>query len=258
MSLFGRRIKSFCIFPAEYFTSVNSVCKKNSMDDPDMNYTEDQVEAVRKISGTQDYYIILGVDKNSSVHEIRKAYRKLSLKVHPDKNKAPGAEEAFKALSNAFNSLSNAQHRSKLKYQEEEEDGNSSDDEFQFQFQYNRHIIFRSLGGFKLLVLLLQILPMFLLFFVSYFPFLEPNYALQRNGPYQFSKLTKAHGVPFFVKIDYFDKEFPPESSVRVGLEIQVETAYKKLLRHYCHIETQRCEWGLAFQTPHCDKLEQF
>ncbi|KAH9332025.1 hypothetical protein KI387_004133, partial [Taxus chinensis] len=196
------------------------------MDDPALNYTEDQVETVRRISGNQDYYIILGVEKNSPIGEIRKAYRKLSLKVHPDKNKAPGAEEAFKALSNAFLSLSNAQDRIKLKYQEENEGGNSSCDEF--ETQYDRPRVFRSLGGFNLLALLLQILPMFLLFFASYFPYLEPNYALEKSGSYQFSKITKARGVPFLVKLADFDKEFPPESSARVGLEIQVERDYKK------------------------------
>ena len=41
------------------------------------------------------------------MEDVRKAYRKLSLKVHPDKNKAPGAEEAFKAVSKAFQCLSN-------------------------------------------------------------------------------------------------------------------------------------------------------
>ncbi|CAH2044674.1 unnamed protein product [Thlaspi arvense] len=50
--------------------------------------------------------------KNCSVEEIRKAYRKLSLKVHPDKNKAPGSEEAFKKVSKAFTCLSDGNSRS--------------------------------------------------------------------------------------------------------------------------------------------------
>ncbi|CAM6059204.1 unnamed protein product [Sphagnum tenellum] len=43
--------------------------------------------------------------------DVRKAYRKLSLKVHPDKNKAPCAEEAFKAVSKAFQVLRNGELR---------------------------------------------------------------------------------------------------------------------------------------------------
>jgi DnaJ family protein B protein 12 len=64
--------------------------------------TPEQIEIVRRIRKTKDYYEILGLSKTCSEEEVRKAYRKLSLKVHPDKNNAPGAEEAFKAVSKAF------------------------------------------------------------------------------------------------------------------------------------------------------------
>lgn len=64
--------------------------------------TPEQIEIVRRIRRTKDYYEILGLTKTCSEGEVRKAYRKLSLKVHPDKNSAPGAEEAFKSVSKAF------------------------------------------------------------------------------------------------------------------------------------------------------------
>ncbi len=54
-----------------------------------------------------DYYTLLGVSKTASEDEIKKAYRKKSLKVHPDKNKHPSAQEAFKKLSQAYTCLSN-------------------------------------------------------------------------------------------------------------------------------------------------------
>eukprot|EP01018_Ginkgo_biloba_P040369 Gb_39313 [translate_table: standard] len=241
----------------------------------DANYTEDQLETVREITRNEDYYIILGVGKDSSVEEVRKAYRKLSLKVHPDKNKAPGAEEAFKVLSNAFQCLSNDEMR--RKYDDETESGDEfeslnrhvrrrrsdyedgfddRDENFRFFF-FGRARTRGAQGGFNFLALL-QVLPMLFLLLVSYLPNSEPNYALQQTATYQFRKITKAHGVPFFVKLADFDREYPPDSSVRMGLEIQVERDYKRVLRHYCHIELQRCQWGLAFQTPHCDKLEHF
>nr|GEY00721.1 reverse transcriptase domain-containing protein [Tanacetum cinerariifolium] len=58
--------------------------------------TNEQMTIVWEIRRKRDYYDILGVSKDCGVDDIRKAYRKLSLKVHPDKNKAPGSEEAFK------------------------------------------------------------------------------------------------------------------------------------------------------------------
>ncbi|CAN8265555.1 unnamed protein product [Cochlearia groenlandica] len=76
------------------------------------SYTEENVELVRDIKSNNDYYTILGLDKSCSLEEIRKAYRKLSLRVHPDKNKAPGSEDAFKKVSKAFTCLSDGNSRS--------------------------------------------------------------------------------------------------------------------------------------------------
>ncbi len=50
----------------------------------------------------QDYYDVLGVNKNASKAEIKKAYRKLALKYHPDKNKDKDAEAKFKDISEAY------------------------------------------------------------------------------------------------------------------------------------------------------------
>ncbi|MFO7676770.1 MAG: molecular chaperone DnaJ [Thermoplasmatota archaeon] len=50
----------------------------------------------------EDYYKILNVDRNASKSDIKKAYRKLALKYHPDKNKEKEAEEKFKQISEAY------------------------------------------------------------------------------------------------------------------------------------------------------------
>ena len=54
----------------------------------------------------RDYYEVLGLSKSASKEEIRKAYRSLSKKFHPDLNKAADAEEKFKEATEAFEVLS--------------------------------------------------------------------------------------------------------------------------------------------------------
>jgi molecular chaperone DnaJ len=59
----------------------------------------------------RDYYEILGVQKTAAADEIKKAYRELALKYHPDRNKGKESEEKFKELTEAYAVLSDAEKR---------------------------------------------------------------------------------------------------------------------------------------------------
>ncbi|EEF45548.1 chaperone protein dnaJ 49 [Ricinus communis] len=258
------------------------------------NYTEEHVELIRQVKINKDYYSILGVEKTSSVEDIRRAYRKLSLKVHPDKNKAPGSEEAFKKVCKAFKCLSDDNSRRQY-------DQTGLVDEFEYNQQYNvrrtrrrRNVhdfydddfdpneIFRSFfgqtdmfrahhvyrsgatagqqrgefhGGGPSLLLLLQILPFLLIFLLAYLPFSEPDYSLHKNYSYQIPKTTEKHGLEFFVKSASFDDNYPIGSTARANIEDNVIKDYRNVLWRHCHIELQRRHWSKNMPTPHCDKL---
>ena len=59
----------------------------------------------------KDYYAILGVDRKADTATIKKAYKKLAMKNHPDVNKSPGAKDTFIALNEAYAVLSDEKQR---------------------------------------------------------------------------------------------------------------------------------------------------
>ncbi|GMH47149.1 hypothetical protein TrRE_jg5608 [Triparma retinervis] len=77
--------------------------------------SNDQNDLVKKIlrasKGRDAHYKVLGLDRGAGESEIKKAYRKTSLKVHPDKNPADKADEAFKAVGLAYATLSDPRKR---------------------------------------------------------------------------------------------------------------------------------------------------
>jgi curved DNA-binding protein len=84
---------------------------------------------------SKDYYALLGVERTASAEEIKKAYRKLALKYHPDRNKDDkAAEERFKEVNEAYAVLSDADKRKQ--YDTFGADG--------FQQRYSQEEIFRN------------------------------------------------------------------------------------------------------------------
>ena len=53
----------------------------------------------------RDYYEVLGIDRNATDEDVRKAFRELAFKYHPDHNRGDGAEEKFKEANEAYLSL---------------------------------------------------------------------------------------------------------------------------------------------------------
>ena len=62
-------------------------------------------------NGKKDYYEVLGIPRNATKDDIKKAYREMALKYHPDRNKSPEAEERFKEISEAYAVLSDDEKR---------------------------------------------------------------------------------------------------------------------------------------------------
>ncbi|XP_067008688.1 dnaJ homolog subfamily B member 12 [Anabrus simplex] len=85
--------------------------KEPAPEPTEKDYNKDHLEAVKRVKKCKDYYEILGVSKDATDSDIKKAYKKLALQLHPDKNKCPGANEAFKAIGNAVAILTDPEKR---------------------------------------------------------------------------------------------------------------------------------------------------
>lgn len=257
-------------------------------------YTDEQVNIVREIKRKKDYYEILGLERTCSVDDIRKAYRKLSLKVHPDKNQAPGAEEAFKLVSKAFQCLSDVESRKTYDVVGSDEpvyerrtarrhqgfngfsDGDVDAEEIFRQFFFGGQGATTQFTGFNFgpgvnvrmgnnngsaggsnIRALLQLLPVILIVLVNFLPSSQPIYTLSREYPYE-HRVTTQNGVNFYVKSADFEQQYPYGSNERGALELRIEREYLSILTQNCQVESQRLRWGYIKEAPHCDALKRF
>jgi len=123
-------------------------------------YTSEQETVVNRLielgKEPKDYYKILDVPEEASYDDLKKAYRKLAPKIHPDKNRAPGSTEAFKKLGKAYEVLSKPESREdydlygpdlgrsdrRNRYHDEDDSDTDSDGEYYafnlFEFLFGR------------------------------------------------------------------------------------------------------------------------
>jgi DnaJ homolog subfamily B member 12 len=79
--------------------------------EPEREASSEMIAVVRRVTSATDHYSVLGLEKTATDADIRKSFRKLALALHPDKNVASGAEDAFKKVSTASQVLSDADRR---------------------------------------------------------------------------------------------------------------------------------------------------
>jgi len=114
--------------PQQSAASSSASSSSNNVGVDGREYTAQQEQVVKTIlrnkeGGRGAHYRVLGLSQQCTESELKKAYRKLSLKVHPDKNPAPHASEAFKAVGLAYATLSDSQKRAIYdRYGEEDPD----------------------------------------------------------------------------------------------------------------------------------------
>ncbi|CAL8085565.1 unnamed protein product [Calicophoron daubneyi] len=231
-------------------------------------FTKAQAESVRKVLACKDYYELLGVSKESPEEDIRRAYKSLALKFHPDKNRAPGATEAFKKIGTALNVLTDPEKRRRYdQFGTEEEQVprvtrmHRHGDPF-FQYDADVFTMFFN-GGFPFsqvyrghrqrpagsreserennYFVYVQLIPLILIFVLSFFSNLfikEPYYNLSRSSKYPIERQTSQYHVQYFVK-PTFEDDFDGHLG---RLEAQIEEDFRNTLRLRCYHERENKE----------------
>jgi len=238
-------------------------------------YTPEQVEEVSRLKKCKDYYEVLGIDRDDvDEGKLKKNYRKLALKFHPDKNSAPGADEAFKRIGNAFAVLSDEDKRRKYDrygedlgpqmqrshrhYHEDEFSGDISPEDlfnmfFGGGYPSGRVYMHRQNGrqaGFQQqhhqqqnvtsLYPLLQVVPILLIVLfsmLSSFLIPEPVFSFHQTSQYRYPMTTSRLGITYYVK----DRELGDKYDERQlnELERQIDREFVENLQIKCYREKQ-------------------
>ncbi|NXI56782.1 DJB12 protein, partial [Chloroceryle aenea] len=260
--------------------STNSQFKKTNGDFSSANgeaggeapkdYPQDQVDAVKRVKQCKDYYEILGVNREASDEDLKKSYRKLALKFHPDKNHTPGATEAFKAIGNAYAVLSNPEKRKQYDQFGDEKlnparHGHSHSDFHRgFEADISPEDLFNMFfgGGFPSMVLhclflffqgglglFVQLMPILILIIVSALSQMmvsSPPYSLSQRPSvgHIHRRVTEHLKVTYYVSENFAD-EYTGTNLKNV--ERSVEDDYIANLRNNCWKEKQQKE-GLLYR----------
>ncbi|ESO07520.1 hypothetical protein HELRODRAFT_110480 [Helobdella robusta] len=285
--------------PGAHGTEGRSRQKRPSSSENNENtrhrYTEEQMDAVKSIRSCKDYYEMLGLQRDCNDDELKKAYKKLALKFHPDKNHAPGATEAFKAISNAFSVLSDPTKRKRYDQFGNEEKSEDARHAHEYEGDISAEELFNMFfgGAFNNVstrtyrrshyrhahtdqnqsrsAMLVQLGPILFLLLISVLTaFLsgDPTYNLSQTQKY--SEVRKTHNlhVLYYVKKD-FAESFKGDIN---KLEKEVEEDYIDNLRSNCHREKmykdsmmwqarayqdrRMYEHAVNSKTPSCDSLQ--
>ncbi|KAG1680070.1 DnaJ subfamily B member 14 [Nymphon striatum] len=250
------------------------------------DYTEDQLVAVRKIKKSKDYYEILGVSKDAGENDLKRQYKKLALQFHPDKNKAPGASEAFKAIGNAFAILNDPSKRKRYDmhgsddYISQDRNASRADYEGRVYTQranpnrnrFHRDPNHQQTNESSNYGVFFQLTPLLILIAFSvlghYFQ-AEPAFSLIRTSRYIVPRTTYNLKIQYYVKKD-FDELYKTHYR---RIEQEVEDEYVQSLRSSCFKERSYKEnllWraraynskelhkeASSLRTPSCQRLQE-
>ena len=252
-------------YSSEKSTNTNNSSQQDNNQNDDMKCKE--------LLKKKDYYDILNIKKDANNDEIKRAYKKMAVKFHPDKNHSKLAEECFKKISEAYQCLSDPEKKQFYdKYGNEEEfrqryyqahqhhyeEEMDPYDIFEILFgggamprrggrrarhfhrnDFNVH--FNDFGAVNLRgrSILLILIPFILMVVIQILPELisllkpAPLYQFNRNSIYKYKKRTLKNNIEFFAS-DKFINKYPSKEDYQ-SLENKIENDYLNYIYEKCN-----------------------
>lgn len=99
------RLRVQCDLTDEMFGPTN---KTNALP---FSFSIEMLDVVQKVLRCRSHYEVLRISRHATYSEVKRAYKRLALRLHPDKNRAPGAEEAFRRINEAADTLTDNHKR---------------------------------------------------------------------------------------------------------------------------------------------------
>eukprot|EP00922_Rhytidocystis_sp_ex-Travisia-forbesii_P060709 GHVS01090000.1.p1 GENE.GHVS01090000.1~~GHVS01090000.1.p1 ORF type:complete len:290 (-),score=50.07 GHVS01090000.1:253-1122(-) len=280
------------------------MCVMKSSEGIGVGYSPEQEQLSKRILSTTSFYDLLGVTKQDPEETIKKAYKKLALQLHPDKNNAPSAEEAFKKVSRAVQCLTDSERKKVYdKYGTEEEpvpEGHPHEHEVMTPEELFRAFFGVDLagGGFQRprvyrreqrpartsnedqhrLYGLIQLIPVLLLFTITFFSNLFPSspkvppYSFNHTVEYSVPRMSRRLEVRYYVPKDFDHLMYKNQLQLTVfedDLELsfytkRCEQEERDVLRKVKFVEYHGTEGSedevnrlFSQKRPHCEKLQE-
>ena len=239
--------------------------QQSQQEQPTSNEADDECKA---IINSHDYYQILDLDKTCSIDDIKRAYKQKAMKFHPDKNNSKFAEEAFKKISTAYQTLSDPDKRKIFdKYGSEEQfrEKYYQEHKRQYEDEYDPFDLFQMFmnGGFDAekqrrqqrnntnaqyaeqnpkfakLYMFIQLLPMLMMMVYYFLPhFMDHGnkqlFAFEQSEMYPYRKVTSENEVVYYVGSNFVNK-YKKEGEEELGkYEKEIEKKYLEYLYETC------------------------
>ncbi|KAH8348525.1 hypothetical protein KR084_008281 [Drosophila pseudotakahashii] len=211
-------------------------------------FTLEMLDVVQKVLRCRNHYEVLRVSHHATYSEVKRAYHKLALRLHPDKNRSPGAEQAFRRISEAADCLTDCQKRIEYNIatavgdcsREEYEDylGNHEEDQTNahrrpYQAANQRLPQRQSLYQTEQLVIGV-VSALIFLFVTMHYIAAAPAYSFTPTRTHSIRRVSQANQIAYYMSPKSLEKYTEQQLA---KLEIEIEEVYISDLKQKCKQE---------------------